>query len=62
MPYIIQHPARVDLFDDGKEWGPLASAKHYASEEIAAYFTEPGDRVIPAPEVQPIHPLSPTNL
>lgn len=62
MPYVIQHPGRDDLFDNGeREWGPLASAKHFGSEVIAAYFTEPGDRVIKTPETQPIHPLSPTN-
>jgi len=61
MPYVIQHPARVDLFDNGeREWGPLSQARHFASEIIAGYFAEPGDVVIPAPEKQPINPITQT--
>lgn len=62
MPYVIRHPGRLDLFDNGEgEWGPLSQAKRFASDVIAGYFTEPGDVVITAPEKQPIHPLSQTN-
>jgi hypothetical protein len=61
MTFGIQHPARDDLFDNGaREWGPLSQAKIYASEVIAAYFTEPGDRIIPKPDEQPIHPITKT--
>jgi hypothetical protein len=59
-PRVIRHPARVDLFDDGKEWGPLASAKCFDSESLARAETEPGDVVMPRPDTQPIQPFSPT--
>ena len=61
MTWVIQHPARNDLFDNGQgEWGPLSQARHFASDIIAGYFCEPGDRVIQKPDVQPIHPLTTT--
>jgi len=61
MTYVIQHPARVDLFDTGAgEWGSLPQARRFASDILAGYFAEPDDRIIPKPETQPIHPLTTT--
>ncbi len=58
MPYVIRHPGRLDLFDGGEgEYVPLSKAKHFASETIAEYFTEPGEVVMPAPEKEPTHPI-----
>ena len=61
MNYVIRHPARVDLFDNGEgEWGPLSQARRFASDAIAGHFCEVGDVVMPAPEKQPIHPTKTT--
>lgn len=61
MSFVIQHPARVDLFFDGTEWAPLTYAKQFTSEADAASFLQPGEVVIPTPAKQPTHPLSHTN-
>jgi hypothetical protein len=61
MPYVIQHPARVDLFDNGeREWGPLSQARHFTDELEAWSECEAGDVVTRAPEKQPIHPITQT--
>lgn len=61
MPYVIRHPARVDLFDTGEgRWGTFSEARQFPDEAAAWAACEPGDVVVPAPEKQPIHPLKTT--
>ncbi len=60
--YVIQHPARVDLFCNGEgQYVPLDRAKKYDSpkaSDIMGGGLQPGEKMIPVPAKQPVHPIS----